>query len=327
MFYLLLGCDFVISIQSISDALNDFVVSRTLPETVNIPRNIQLELTTRCNLKCINCPRKDIPIKDMTFDEFKIILSNFPRVSGISYLGLGETFLNNDVFEITKYAKSKGIQVTAFTNGSMLVKQMRKKILDSGFDHVIFSVDGALKETHERIRPGSNFDSLKEIIRNLKSEAKAVNNPVKLGFSVVRTRSNVEELPGIIELASELGIDGVLIEDVEVVFEKQFYPSDYNWLRKEALHLASDEEKKGFKKIICLTIKKAKQAGIEIYMDKTLLPLRKRGGCKFPWQFVGVRANGEISVCCLIGVFSNGNIFEQSLSEIWNNSKYKKLRN
>ena len=58
--------------------------------------------------------------------------------------------------------------MTFTTNATLLNDTISKKIIDSGVDVVFFSVDGASKETFEKIRVGANFERVKENIRSNK---------------------------------------------------------------------------------------------------------------------------------------------------------------
>ena len=68
--------------------------------------------------------------------------------------------------DMVKYAKDKGIIEVQFnTNGLLLDATKANELLDAGLDRIIFSFDGATKETYERIRAGSDYYG---VINNIK---------------------------------------------------------------------------------------------------------------------------------------------------------------
>jgi len=82
-------------------------------------------------------------------------------VYSIKFNFRGEPLLHPDIAYFVRYAKEKNIMEVQFnTNGLPISKQGIEELIDAGLDRIIFSVDGANKETYERIRVGGNFDRL-----------------------------------------------------------------------------------------------------------------------------------------------------------------------
>ena len=99
------------------------------------------------------------------------------------------------------------------TNGMNLGK-IKDAIFDYNVDVFAVSLDGATDETNSRIRRGSKIDviteNLKEIVR-IKKE-RGLKYPW-INFVFCAMRSNLHELPDLIRLAAEIGI-----EEVKVVY-------------------------------------------------------------------------------------------------------------
>ena len=139
-----------------------------------IPERIQVETVFGCNASCIMCP-VNMPTKRkkgvMSLELFKKIVDEIEpyknHIKKFDLWGLGAPLLDNTLFEKIKYAKSKGFGSLAIaTNANLLDEKKQDKILESGLDAVIFSIDGTKKETHESIRKGVNFD---RVVKNAKS--------------------------------------------------------------------------------------------------------------------------------------------------------------
>lgn len=127
-----------------------------------IPIHLDIELTTRCNLKCGFCPRtnNNIPIMDMPLDMVKKIIDEFTDKGGcsIKFCYLGEPLLYPYLFEVIKYAKKKGIIETIIaTNGNLLTRKMAIGLIKNGLDFIIFSIDSCHSEIYKQIRINGNL--------------------------------------------------------------------------------------------------------------------------------------------------------------------------
>jgi radical SAM protein with 4Fe4S-binding SPASM domain len=116
-------------------------------------------------------------------------------VSSLKFSGRGEATLHPQFDELIKYAKSLGILDVMFnTNGLLLVEERVKLIVDAGIDLVIISIDGATKETYEKIRVGGNYDILMRNVERLIEyrKEKGRSKPlIRLQF--VKMAENIQE--------------------------------------------------------------------------------------------------------------------------------------
>jgi len=122
---------------------------------------ISIEPSNICNAECIMCPYQKMTRKKeiRPMDLFKKIVDNCVSY-GVKNFNLNfynEPFLDPFIFERIKYLKSKNARVQLFSNGSVINVE---KILESGLDEIIFSIDGIKKETYELIRKGLNFEKV-----------------------------------------------------------------------------------------------------------------------------------------------------------------------
>jgi hypothetical protein len=134
-------------------------------------RNLPLEfvfvsLTQRCNLSCPMCMRhslarwEDADISPPVLDAF---LESSSAIYSVFLGGVGEPLLFKGL-EVTLEALKKrmpsGAQVGMNTNGLLLDSDRAARLLDLGLDWLCFSLDGARKETFERIRTGGTTDNV-----------------------------------------------------------------------------------------------------------------------------------------------------------------------
>ena len=83
-----------------------------------------------------------------------------PQITKFDLFGLGEPLLDPHLFTRIPYARGRGFTSIAAisTNADPLNAERRQRLLDSGIDTVIFSIDGIDKATHEGIRVNTHFD-------------------------------------------------------------------------------------------------------------------------------------------------------------------------
>lgn len=170
-------------------------------QNIRIPKRLQLETVYGCNAKCGMCaislpPTRKIgpmPIEISTriLDEFAPYCD---RIEKVDLFGLGEPLLDPFLFDRIKYAKEKGFRSVAIsTNADLLNPEKQKKLLDSGIDAVIFSIDGIKKETHEGIRRNVKFE---RVVQNCIDTIRMRDEGgYKTRFVVrfIRQKSNIDE--------------------------------------------------------------------------------------------------------------------------------------
>src|SRR5580704_6329744 len=139
----------------------------------NKPRLVFWELTKGCNLRCIHCRASATELSstsDLSTERAKEIIDQIAAVSSpILVLSGGEPLFRSDIFQLARYGTDKGLRVALATNGTLVTKQVARKIVDSGVKRVAISLDGADALTHDTFRgiPGA-FEAALTGFRNLK---------------------------------------------------------------------------------------------------------------------------------------------------------------
>lgn len=169
------------------------------------PPIVIVELASLCNLNCIMCEYPFMKRKKMIMDlnlAKKVIKEcadfGVPRVI---LSRLGEPLLHPKIGEIISFAKGCGIRnVSMVCNGMLLSEDKARELIESGLDLITFSVDASNKTTFERIRPGSNFDT---VIGNIEKFIKIRNDLSRekpwVEINSCLMRENLEDVPLIIE--------------------------------------------------------------------------------------------------------------------------------
>ncbi len=138
-------------------------VKKTLEE-YPYPVDIIIEVTRYCNLKCIMCPYPNLKRSKghMEFATFKKIVDETARENQNARIWLaimGEPLILGDkVATYIQYAKEQGVrEVCLNTNAVFLTEKIADKLLLSGLDKMLVSIDAMTAEAYDKIRVGGNF--------------------------------------------------------------------------------------------------------------------------------------------------------------------------
>lgn len=211
------------------------------------PRLVFWELTTGCNLRCVHCrataQELASPLDLSTPDALRVIEQVSSYAHPILVLSGGEPLFRKDLFTIASYAVQKGLLVALASNGTLITPEVAEKIRASGIRRVAISLDGADAPTHDAFRglPGS-FQAALRGLRNVQEVG------VSTQINTTVTRHNAHQLPALLELALELGVDafhtfllvpvgcGVNIADEQMVPAEEY---------ERILHWFYDREREG----------------------------------------------------------------------------------
>jgi radical SAM protein with 4Fe4S-binding SPASM domain len=286
---------------------------------------IQVEPTTRCNLRCEFCKSSVWGHQghDMDFPRFQRLLAQFPHLVKIFIQGFGEPLLNKDFFKMVGYSKSKRIIVGTVTNGTLLKGETNQALIDSGIDLVLISFDGATPATYEAMRRGAHFDRVVENIRNL-VQLRGPREKPRLVLNFTGARNNIHELPSVLRLAKDLGVDAVRAIEA--------YAFDYQEIEDRLKGKKLSGIPADVRRIILEAKTASGELSIPFYWDgRTSRQDVARDDKKIHFHFFKscfISHNGAVNTCPFADpeADSLGNAFDQDFNEIWNNEAYVSLR-
>ncbi len=183
------------------------VLATPLPDLVamglSAPVCLTWELTYACNLQCVHClsssGRRDP--RELTTEQCFALIDELAAL-GVFYVnvGGGEPTLRPDFWAIIEYAVTRRVGVKFSTNGIRITSERARWLAGSDYIDVQVSLDGATRESNDRIRGPGSFDTAMTALRRL-HEAGFVDPKL----SVVCTRDTVGELDALAELAARVG--------------------------------------------------------------------------------------------------------------------------
>jgi radical SAM protein with 4Fe4S-binding SPASM domain len=173
----------------------------------NIPLSVQLDLTYRCNERCVHCYLDHEDHGEMTTAEIKKLLDEMAE-AGVFILTLsgGEIFVRKDFFEILEYARlDRQFCVRLKTNAIMIREPEAARLREIGVESVQISIDSHRPEVHDAITlvPGSLKRSL-DAVRFLKSQG------LRVILGNVLMVQNMQDYQGVRALAEEIGVECTL---------------------------------------------------------------------------------------------------------------------
>jgi radical SAM protein with 4Fe4S-binding SPASM domain len=169
---------------------------------LNIPLSVQLDLTYRCNERCVHCYLDHDDHGEMTTAEIKDLLDQMAD-AGVFYLTLsgGEILMRRDFFQILEHARLRTFCVKLKTNGVMIRAREAKRLRALGVESIQISIYSHRPEVHDAITkvPGSLRNSI-EAVRFLRTQG------LHVVLANVLMVQNAADYKGVRALAAELGV-------------------------------------------------------------------------------------------------------------------------
>lgn len=285
-------------------------------------KEVYLEVTNKCNLRCIHCYNssgQSLP-NELNIHKIKNIVDTSYKLGAKSIiLSGGDPLLRDECFEILKYAISQNLKVTLITNGTNINDNVAQSLSNLGVN-VQISLDGASAKTHDKIRGKGAFEASMSGIKHLIS----YNMIDRLSISMVLMKQNIEDVPKMIQLCLDLEIPVVIFSPIT----KQGR-AGLNW----AEFKLSTEQKKQILDFLYLQSKilqeKIKIVGY-IFDDIHLVlfkgGLQRNFGCSVG-EKIRIAPNGNVYPCPFFDDLKHciGNINKARLDEIIKGSENDKI--
>jgi AdoMet-dependent heme synthase len=173
---------------------------------LNVPLAVQLDITYRCNERCVHCYLDHHDHGEMTTTEILRLIDEMAE-AGVLTLTLsgGEIFLRKDFFEIVEHARRLSFCVKLKTNALLIGEREAARLRDLAVQEIQVSIYSHRQEVHDAITlvPGSLNRSL-SAIRFLKAQE------LKVVMANVLMRQNKNDYVGVQDLADEIGVDFTL---------------------------------------------------------------------------------------------------------------------
>ena len=282
---------------------------RLRTEVRSYPFEIVLDITNRCNLRCPLCVtgqhKNERPYGAMAFDDFRRLVDELaPYLFKARLHSWGEPLLHGELMNMLEYLTSKNVGSEISTNLLLFRKEDALRLVDSGIEMLVVSMDGTTQEVYEAYRKGGRLETVMENIRAL-AEAKRSRGsrfPV-IEVQFLLMKHNVHQAREIHRVARELGADRC--RTFPVVLNVQDEQQRRAWLPEDARLCRYDPD---------------------TWQDRYYALNR---ACHWLWQSAVVNWDGTVSPCCIYEgskTEMGGNAFRDGFRSVWNGPQYRIAR-
>jgi len=299
------------------------------------------EVSNACNLRCMMCGPQvyDLRFKQsgykgvMPLEVIKRIEHILPYMHSCSLMGNGEPLLNKDFLQIARIMREKQIAVSFNTNGTLLNEHYARELIKLGVGCIIISIDGATRETFEKIREGAEFDKIISNIKGLSKLKGGIGKTPKIGISCVSMAINIHETTDIVHMASSIGAESVHFEPLfqqNTFGYKEMYENQNlsNVPRQQIREYFNKAKECGEKYGILITspFYNTELSNYDYFQEDRIVEDQELPFCTLPWTTIFLNRNGDVRTCCgSAKIF--GNVLREDIQKIWNNQKYRDYRN
>jgi radical SAM protein with 4Fe4S-binding SPASM domain len=276
---------------------------------VKIPLNAQLDVTWKCNERCIHCYLDHGIGGDMSTDEIKNLFDQL-AAAGSLFLTIsgGEIMLRKDIFEIVAYARSLMFDIRLKTNGILIGEREAIRFGRLGVRQVDISIYSWRPEVHDAITllPGSLVRSV-AAIRHLVAQGidTQMRTPLMKG-------SSATDYPGIQALADELGVKTKFDPTMTPRFDGDRAPLD--------LRVSSETLRDLF--VDPIVTVGDELCSMPPALDAEVL---SRHPCGAGHSAVYITPQGDVTPCVQFPMVC-GSIRRNTFAEIWNGPQFLRVR-
>lgn len=279
---------------------------------MNNPYMIDWAITNKCNLKCLHC--RGMAEEELDDKAILRVAEEIPSLKpGWVIIEGGEPLLRQELFEIIEIIHWNKIKIYLISNGMLLNKDIARRLAELDVKLMI-SIDGADKESYEKIRKGASFEKLKESVA-VATEYNILDScPVTIGSY------NYQQIGKLFEFTKEIGYRKITFLGLKPCADFEKYVLDA----------------KEYEKIFFAIIKHQRTHKMDVWVDEPFFKpflmehnidysvnaengiiVPDVSGCIFG-DYMFIETNGDVKPCTFAPVIM-GNINEKSLNEIWNN--------
>ena len=302
-------------------------IPNTLVEAKKNPIPVVVwNITSKCNLRCVHCYANVNSVSE--FDAASSLIDDLSALRiPVLLMSGGEPLMHKNIYDIIKYAKSKGIQVSLSTNGTLIDEEVAGKLKELGVDYIGVSLDG-IKETHDLFRGVRGaFEKAVEGLLNARDEG------LLTGVRFTVTKYNLRDVKSILDFVIENEIPRFclyhLVPSGRADFSMDITPNErrelMEWLFNKAIDLRDSKEKTEI-----LTVNNPAD-GVFFYLklkeiDEKLAEdafefLKYRGGDNSGFRLACIDFYGNVHPNQFWFDYTVGNVFKEKFSELWMNPR------
>lgn len=288
---------------------------------------LYISLGNLCNASCAYCDVHESPpaVRPYGKPELRQLFTSAVRLGcrTVHFLGGGEPLIAPQLPAALELCGELGLGVVVTTNGSHIARRLVPWLDRVTVEAVIVSLDSDAPRIHDEIRGIPRLWSL--AVAGVR-DCRAATSPPKIIVNHVLTRNNIAGLPGFIAFAGSIGADAI---NLIAVKDRRLLRASVEQLRALARDLAGMRELAASvgTRLLCL------DQDVAVWSARGGAPVDREYLCMFPRFAVYIDlATGGVFPCdCTVhraprSTFDLGDIWSQSLDDIWNGEPMRRIR-
>ena len=190
-----------------------------------MPTFVSVEPANFCNLRCPECPvgmagghPQSGKAELLRPEVWQTLLREItPYAHTIQFYFQGEPLLNPDLPEIIQEAHKAGLYTIVSTNAQAITPAMAERLVCSGLDRMIISLDGLSEESYNAYRVGGVLEKVRNALRFLHNAKQRMNTrtPV-IEWQCLRLRTNEHEWAKMRRVYRRWGADRLVFKTVQL---------------------------------------------------------------------------------------------------------------
>ncbi|MBE6151841.1 MAG: radical SAM protein [Firmicutes bacterium] len=252
-------------------------------------KKIYIEITNKCNLNCSFCSIDNNTKKEMSLEDFEIVLNKINDYTDYIYLHVkGEPLIHSKFSEILKLCKKYNKQVNITTNGTLLIN----KLTDIVESNIVRQINISMQSLTDEKYLIDILDSVKYLLNN---------SQIQLVFrfwALKRNEFTSLENKIIKEIINYFNLSEETIKQIYTLKNIKLLNNLY--LNKDDVFEWPNLESKYYNEL---------------------------GHCYGLKKHIGILVDGTVVPCCLDskGIINLGNIFKTDLNDILDSQRVKNI--
>lgn len=289
-----------------------------------MPVHLDVDLSSKCNLRCSFCHLSYFDVKDptqLTYDAFERHIGPvLPSLRSLTLFSKYEPLVCRDFVRIFQKISEHDIETYFSTNGILFTDQSIDAIVGK-LKWLTVSVTGFTREAYARHMGSDNLDTVVANLRKINAlkRARGTRYPI-LRISTVGMLDTLEDLRRAVDFAKEheaeegIQLTSLIAYGDAMVRQMPLQdPDRFIRLTQDALGYAREQ---GVRLVL--------QSGSLEDNDAETRDIGHRP-CYLPWRRLSIQPNGDVYPCP-VAYQPIGNLGTETLDEIWNGDVLARFR-
>jgi radical SAM protein with 4Fe4S-binding SPASM domain len=277
-------------------------------QPAGLPISLSIEPTTSCNLGCPECPsglkQFSRPTGNLKSEQLYNWLN--PIVDRLWYVNFyfqGEPFIHKEILNQIAFVSKQGVFTSTSTNAHFITKEIAEKIIASGLDQLIISIDGTTQETYEKYRIHGKLEKVLEGTANIiEAKRNMQSSTPHVVFQFLVVAHNEHQIEDAKQLAKEYDVNEIRFKTAQV----------YNYENGNDL-IPNNDKYSRYK---------------QLKSGKWVVKNKLENHCWRMWSGGVITWDGKVVPCCFDKDAKHqlGDLTESSFRSIWKSPSYEQFR-